>query len=99
MAWALEFDGVNDYLTFPTPVGTGTGVSGDDNQHWELVITQDLLEASTYVYRPIESSTVSRVEVLFRVSDGLVRFVSPISGQYEWTGTGINSDVNQEIKF
>jgi hypothetical protein len=99
MAWALLFDGVNDYLTFPVAVGNGVGVAGDDNQHWELVITQDLLQSSTYVYRPIESSTVSRVEVLFRVSDGLVRFVSPTSGTYQWAGTGINSDVNQEIKF
>lgn len=92
MAWLLRFDGVNDYLSYPSSVGNGIANAGDDNQHWELEFETTLDNpSSTYVYRPIESSTISRVEVLFRKSDGLVRFVSPSSGQYQWTGTNLNT--------
>jgi hypothetical protein len=94
MAWLLRFDGVNDYLSYPSPVGNGIANAGDDNQHWELEFETTLDNpSSTYVYRPIESTAISRVELLFRKSDGLVRFVSPASGQYQWTGIDLSAPV------
>lgn len=92
MPFALQFDGVNDHLTFATPVGNGMSSAGDDSQHWALEFDVSLENPSnTYVYRPIESTSISRVELLFRKSDGLVRFVSPSSGQYQWTGIDLTA--------
>ncbi len=85
MAWALRFDGVNDYLTLPSLAGGDFDDRLDTSQDWYIEFCFIRAGADGYVHRILDS-TVGRDQILFRASDGLFR-VSPVSsGDLNWSG-------------
>lgn len=85
MAYALQFDGVNDYVTLSSMVGGAYADRVNVNQDWSLTFRFARAGASTYVHRLLSSTSGTSDELLMRKSDGLFR-VTGLSGSHSWSG-------------
>jgi hypothetical protein len=85
MAYALQFDGVDDHVTLSSMVGGAFADRVNVNQDWSLTFRFARAGTSSYVHRLLSSTNGSTDELLMRASDGLFR-VTGLSGSHSWSG-------------
>lgn len=82
MAYALQFDGSNDYVTLDSQVGGAYANRLDTSEDWSIEFEFARKGADSYVHRILDDTTRGS-NLIFRMSDGLFR-LSGIAGSANW---------------